>query len=78
MNTPAIDRPLKHALWNLRWLSLFAVGPAVGTVLVAVIFGMTATLAVLAAGVFLLMLALFAVLLGSEYRRIRQATQPPQ
>ena len=68
MNAPA--RPALQALWNLRLLALFLIGPAVGTALVGSIFGMPAGLYLLAGGMFLFSLATLLTLVAAERRRI--------
>ena len=68
---PATRRaPAAQALWNLRGLALFLVGPAIGVWLGAAIFGMPRTLLIAASLMFLFSLALFAVMLRGECRRL--------
>ena len=58
------------ALWNLRALALFLIGPVVGVWLGAAIFGMPRSLQITASFVFLFSLALFAVLIRGELKRL--------
>ncbi|MGC8697043.1 MAG: hypothetical protein ACP5Q0_01105 [Halothiobacillus sp.] len=64
--------PLMQAVWNLRWMSLFMVGPALGIVLVDRIFGLPIILWWSAGGVSVLMLGIFTSLVLKERRLIRQ------
>jgi hypothetical protein len=64
------NKPLLQALWNLRWISLFMVGPALGIVLVDLIFGLPAFLWWSAGAMSLLMLGIFMSLVLKERRLI--------
>lgn len=64
------QKPLLVALWRLKGLSLFMVGPAIGIVLVHLIFGLPAALWWSAGAMSLLMLALFMILVVKERARI--------
>jgi len=66
------NSPLLHALWNLRWMSLFMVGPALGIVLVDMIFGLPVLLWWSAGGMTALMLGIFTSLVLKERRLIIQ------
>lgn len=72
--TATSHHPLQQALWNLRWLSLFIIGPSIGTGLVDLIFGLPPTLVLLACGMFAFTLILFGILVVGEYRRLKQST----
>lgn len=78
MNTAPALHPVARALWNLRWLGLFAIGPVTGVVLLDLVFGLPGQLIPLAGGGMLLMIFLFAFLFASEYRRLRDISQPPR
>lgn len=69
--TTGIHHPLLQALLNLRWLSLFLIGPASGIALVGVIFGMPVGLLLLAVAMFAFTLSLFGLLVAGEYRRLK-------
>ncbi|MHB1228894.1 MAG: hypothetical protein ACYCY3_01060 [Halothiobacillus sp.] len=64
------DNPLLLAFWNLRWMSLFMLGPAAGIVLVDMIFGLPIVLWWSAGGMSLLMLGIFMALVLKERRLI--------
>ena len=59
-----------RALWNLRLLALFIVGPVAGVLLGNLIFATPPTLRWAALGVFALSLALFGVLVRGEVGRL--------
>ena len=61
-----------QAIWNLRLLGLFLLGPVVGVLLVNAIFGLPGALRLLAGAMFLFSLALFAVLVRGERRRLER------
>ena len=66
----ARPRPTLQALWNLRLLALFLIGPVLGTALVGSIFGMPPNLYLLAGGMFLFAAAALFTLIAAERRRI--------
>ena len=67
----ASDRRLVfQALWNLRALSLFLIGPVIGVWLGAGIFGMPHTLQISAAIMFLFSLGIYTMLVRGEWRRL--------
>ena len=67
--------PTLRALWQLRALSLFTLGPALGLVLVDLIFGLPVALRWQAGGMGLLMAGLFLYLILKERAVIvRQAS----
>lgn len=68
------NSPLLQAFWNLRWMSLFMVGPALGIVLVDRIFGLPVLLWWSAGGMSVLMLGIFISLVLQERRLIIQNT----
>lgn len=68
--------PTLSALWRLRALSLFMLGPAFGLVLVDRIFGLPAALRWPAGGMGLLMAGLFLYLVLKERAAIVQAADP--
>ena len=72
----ASGRATLRALWNLRALGLFLVGPAVGVVLGELVFGMPAGLVRAAAAMSLLGLALFGLLVRGERRRLVRPRRP--
>lgn len=57
-------------LWSLRGLVLFLVGPVIGVGLVAAIFGLPQGLQLLAGIMFLFSLAILALLVRGEWRRL--------
>ena len=59
-----------RALWNLRALGLFLLGPVVGVALGAGIFGMPDALVRVAAVMFLFSIGIVAVLVRGERRRL--------
>ena len=61
-----------QAVWNLRLLGLFLLGPVLGVLLVDAIFGLPGALRLLAGCMFLFSLALFAILVRGECRRLAQ------
>jgi hypothetical protein len=63
-------QPTLVALWRLRVLSLFMLGPAAGIVLVDLIFGLPTALWWSAGTMSLLMLALFLILVLKERAQI--------
>ena len=67
---PARGALLLGVLWNLRLLSLFLIGPAVGVALVGLIFGLPGDLPLAAGAMFLLSLGLFGILFKSEWQRL--------
>lgn len=64
------NHPLIQALWNLRWMGLFMIGPALGIILVDIIFGLPAMLWWSAGGMSLFMLGLYMSLVLKERRLI--------
>lgn len=62
-----------RALWNLRALGLFLVGPVAGLGLVAATFGLPPALLALAGGFLLFSLSLFGLLVRGERRRLCRA-----
>ena len=62
-----------RVLWNLRVLGLFLVGPVAGVLLGGAIFGLPVDLRWAAAGMFLLSVAMFGVLIRGEWRRLSHA-----
>ena len=66
----SVPRPMLQALWNLRALALFLLGPMLGIALVEAIFGMPPGLYLLAAGMFVVSLATLLALVNAERRRI--------
>lgn len=77
-NHAATASPTARALWRLRGMALFMIGPAAGLILVQTIFGMPTTLWWGAGAVSMLMLTLFTGLLIKErrlvLRQMRQTT----
>ena len=69
-SAPARFRILAQVLWNLRLLGLCLVGPVIGIVLVATIFGLTPGLFWTAGSAFLFTLSVLAVLVRAEWRRL--------
>lgn len=63
-------QPTLIALWRLRALSLFMLGPAIGIVLVQLIFGLPTALWWSAGAMSLLMMALFLILVLKERAQI--------
>lgn len=63
-------RLVLKALWNLRGLSLFLIGPVIGVLLGAQIFGMPQTLQIAATIMFMFSLGIFIVLFRGEWRRL--------
>ncbi len=59
-----------RALWNLRGLGLFLLGPVVGVMLGAKVFGMPEALIHVAAVMFLFSLGIFAILVRAERRQL--------
>ena len=70
MRTHPLPRPALQALWNLRALALFLLGPMLGIALVEAIFGMPPGLYLPAVGMFTLSIATLLVLVNAERRRI--------
>ena len=70
MSTADRPRLALQVLWNLRALSLFLIGPVIGVVLSAVIFGMPRALQVAACVMFLFSLGIYALLVRGEWRRL--------
>ena len=66
----APKRATLRALWNLRALGLFLLGPVVGVILGATVFGMPVELVRVAAVLFLFSVALFGILVRGERRRL--------
>lgn len=60
-----------QALWNQRLAGLLILSPALGVVLVELIFGLPRDLQLMAAGMLILTVGLFSILLGGEYRALR-------
>ena len=69
--------PTLRALWNLRALGLFLIGPVVGVALGAAVFGMPGALIGVAAVMFVVSLGIFATLVRGERRRLISARRPP-
>ena len=69
--------PTLQAVWNLRALGIFLLGPVVGMILGAGVFGMPATLIRIAGIMFLFSLAMFAVLVREARRRLVPPRRPP-
>lgn len=69
-------RPTLRALWNLRALGAFLLGPVVGVLLGAEVFGMPATLIRIAGVMFVFSLAMFAILVRGERRRLVPPRRP--
>ena len=69
--------PTLRALWNLRALGLFLIGPVVGVGLGAAVFGMPGALIGVAAMMFMVSLGIFAMLVRGERRRLVSAHRPP-
>ena len=65
--------PLLQALWNLRMLALFLLGPLFGLALVGGVFGLPSALYLPAGGMFLFSLGMMLILVVSESRRIDTA-----
>ena len=65
-----------RAVWNLRALGLFLIGPVTGVALGAAVFGMPGALIRLAAVMFLFSLGMFAMLVRGERRRLVSARRP--
>ena len=63
-------RRARQVLWSLRGLVLFLVGPVIGVGLVAAIFGLPQGLQLLAGIMFLFSLAILALLVRGEWRRL--------
>ena len=70
----AAGRRLLRALWTMRVLGLFMIGPALGILLVGVTFGLPPGMLSLAAAMFAFSLALLALLVRGEYNRL---SRPP-
>ena len=65
------DRQLMaKVLWNLRGLGLFLIGPVLGVLLVAAIFGLPPGLQVVAGIMFAFSLGIYAMLIRGEWRRL--------
>lgn len=62
-----------QALWNLRVLGLFLVGPVLGVVLVDVIFGLPRDVRLAATAMFLVSLSMLGLLVRTEWRRLARA-----
>ena len=69
--------PTLRALWNLRALGLFLIGPMVGVGLGAAVFGMPGALIGVAVVMFMVSLGMFAMLVRGERRRLVSARRPP-
>lgn len=69
-------RELSRAIWNMRLLGLFLVGPAMGLALVSVTFGLSAGLLRLAAAMACLSLGLLGWLVRAEYVRLARLRRP--
>ena len=69
--------PTLRALWNLRALGLFLIGPVVGVGLGAAVFGMPEALIRIAAAMFMVSLGVFAMLVRGERRRLVSARRAP-
>lgn len=63
-------RRARLACWNLRLAGLFMAGPVAGLVLVALIFGMTFGMRLLAVGMAVFTAILFGILIKAEYDRL--------
>ena len=68
----AVDRrPLVlQVLWSFRGLGLFLIGPVIGVLIVAVVFGLPRGLQISAFVMFLFSLGTYAVLVRGEWRRL--------
>lgn len=73
----APKRATLRALWNLRALGLFLLGPVAGVALGATVFGMPVELVRVAAVLFLFSLALFGLLVRGERRRLLRPRRSP-
>ena len=62
-----------RAIWRLRGMMLFLIGPAAGLLLVNVIFGLPAVLWWSAGAMGLLMLSIFVLMVIKERKLIRSA-----
>ncbi len=65
-----------RAVWNLRLLGLFMIGPVAGSLLGALTFAMPVALRWAGLGMFGLILALLGILVRGEYRRLARTTSP--
>lgn len=66
MNTFLSTSPTIKALWRLRAMALFFIGPVAGVVLVQLIFGLPKILWWSAGGMGLFMLSIFLILVLKE------------
>lgn len=66
-----------QAMWNLRALALFLLGPVVGVALGAEVFGMPVGLIRVAGVMFLVSVALLGLLVRGEQRRLVRSRRPP-
>jgi hypothetical protein len=64
------DRPALRALWNMRLPSLLLLGPALGVLLVDMIFGLPFELRMAAGMMMVVSILLFGVLFNAERRQI--------
>lgn len=67
---------LPQALWNLRFAGLFILIPGMSVIFVGLIFGLSHGLQLMASAMFILAVGLFSILVGAEYRSLRD--KPPQ
>ena len=66
------------ALWNLRMLGLFLVGPVVGVIIGGWTFTMPLALRWTGLGMFVLSVALLGILVRDEYGRLARRTGSPR
>ena len=74
---PSRRETVQRALWNLRALGLFLLGPVVGVWLGALVFGMPETLIRVAGAMFLFSLAMLGLLVRGEARRLSRPPRTP-
>ncbi len=75
MILPRVSRRIGLALWNMRLLGLFLVGPLAGIVIAGLTFGLPPALRWTALAMVLFCLALFGLLVRGEYGRISRAAR---
>jgi len=72
MNILSLSTPTLQALWRLRAMALFLIGPAFGVVLVHLIFGLPQILWWSAGAMSLFMLSIFLILVLKERAIIKE------
>lgn len=66
---------LLQALWNQRIPGFFILSPGFSVLLVGLVFGLPQDLQIMTGGMLVLTVGLFSILLGSEYRALRDQAQ---